>query len=892
MAAYDYLFKLLLVGDSGVGKSCILLRYSDDSFTTSFITTIGIDFKIKTINVNDVKCKLQIWDTAGQERFRTITTAYFRGAQSVLIVYDVTDEQSFLNVRQWVRMIQQKVQQCNMIFIGNKADMEEDRIVTKSRGKELADEYGVPFFETSSKTDLYVKECFTTATQDLLSAKMQAPDIDYLVKVVVIGEPKVGKSCIVNRFIDTETHPYSERYVATKGTDYRFNTIQVNEDTCKVNIEDACGEAYKDSKSGKLRLPSGTTYHNSGHVIIIVYDVTNEESFSKVQKWLEIVKTRPKKIQIVLLANKIDEERVVSKHTGQTLADEIGATYYEVSAKNNINICESFQDIVNNALPSLQNESERTGATNTKPVPLAPQPLEISPVKLRKASFYSNSMDAAIYSLVKVKRKRQFILRRFVGSMLKILLFPFTLSLQLWYFYRYKKSKVISKSFLPDDFDVYDAKSRLYSDLLSAIFRSPNDVYDLEKALGAGSFAEQSNKQLWLRLLVVILAFITYSFMWISYAIFMTDSDRCSFAECVAPVIMFMLLMFSISLWVAFDCSVLSSFSSINISTNPMHFHYDHDKKRDDAHDITTNTGTFLSAISNQIKAKQRYKQSMKLFFVLASILYAVLPSISRVSREGGFILSDIGVWIMCFVSNAILVYICLRLCEMTTTAAFGDVLELMDAITDILNKSLITRQFNKSNIFLPYLDLRKKRNLISWIQLRSYLYIEGLSSMINVEIWMVTFISIQIPLVGYCLYLFIHSKGDVFGDAIFLMCLYVVVIGGLYICIVAWIGTRFAVLHRDQMRELVSQSTFIDQMCLEIGNEEAKYDEEQENIVQTHQNERIVRSIERCVKYMEGNDITPRLFSIRLDKMLWKSLIGILVSMVGSGLALSVRNV
>ncbi|KAJ0369300.1 hypothetical protein COL154_002186 [Colletotrichum chrysophilum] len=89
------LIKLLLIGDSGVGKSCCLLRFSEDSFTPSFITTIGIDFKIRTIELDGKRVKLQIWDTAGQERFRTITTAYYRGAMGILLVYDVTDERSF-----------------------------------------------------------------------------------------------------------------------------------------------------------------------------------------------------------------------------------------------------------------------------------------------------------------------------------------------------------------------------------------------------------------------------------------------------------------------------------------------------------------------------------------------------------------------------------------------------------------------------------------------------------------------------------------------------------------------------------------------------------------------------------------------------------------------------
>ena len=113
--------------DVGVGKSCLLLRYSDDSFTSSFITTIGIDFKIKSILVDDSKVKLQIWDTAGQERFRTITTAYYRGAMGILLIYDVSDENSFVNVRNWMRQIDQNAaENVNRVLIGNKADVDSE----------------------------------------------------------------------------------------------------------------------------------------------------------------------------------------------------------------------------------------------------------------------------------------------------------------------------------------------------------------------------------------------------------------------------------------------------------------------------------------------------------------------------------------------------------------------------------------------------------------------------------------------------------------------------------------------------------------------------------------------------------------------------------------------
>ncbi|XP_028555354.1 ras-related protein RABE1c-like isoform X2 [Dendrobium catenatum] len=158
-ADYDYLIKLLLIGDSGVGKSCLLLRFSDGSFTTSFITTIGIDFKIRTIELDGKRIKLQIWDTA----------AYYRGAMGILLVYDVTDESSFNNIRNWIRNIEQHASDnVNKILVGNKADMDESRrAVPTSKGQALADEYGIKFFETSAKTNLNVEQVFFSIARDI-----------------------------------------------------------------------------------------------------------------------------------------------------------------------------------------------------------------------------------------------------------------------------------------------------------------------------------------------------------------------------------------------------------------------------------------------------------------------------------------------------------------------------------------------------------------------------------------------------------------------------------------------------------------------------------------------------------------------------------------------------
>mmetsp|Transcript_2473 Transcript_2473/g.7888 ORF Transcript_2473/g.7888 Transcript_2473/m.7888 type:complete len:219 (-) Transcript_2473:126-782(-) len=167
-AAYDYLIKLLLIGDSGVGKSCLLLRFSDDSFTPSFITTIGIDFKIRTIELDGKRIKLQIWDTAGQERFRTITTAYYRGAMGILLVYDVTDEKSFANIRNWIRNIEQHAtENVNKMLVGNKCDMADKRVVEPERGQALADEFNIKFMETSAKSSINVEEAFVMLATEI-----------------------------------------------------------------------------------------------------------------------------------------------------------------------------------------------------------------------------------------------------------------------------------------------------------------------------------------------------------------------------------------------------------------------------------------------------------------------------------------------------------------------------------------------------------------------------------------------------------------------------------------------------------------------------------------------------------------------------------------------------
>lgn len=162
-AEYDYLFKLLLIGDSGVGKSCLLLRFADDTFTESYISTIGVDFKIRTIELDGKTIKLQIWDTAGQERFRTITSSYYRGAHGIIVVYDVTELSSFNNVKTWLNEIDRfATEGVNKLLVGNKCDLVSKKAVDYDTAKQFADSLGLTFLETSAKNAHNVEQAFLT----------------------------------------------------------------------------------------------------------------------------------------------------------------------------------------------------------------------------------------------------------------------------------------------------------------------------------------------------------------------------------------------------------------------------------------------------------------------------------------------------------------------------------------------------------------------------------------------------------------------------------------------------------------------------------------------------------------------------------------------------------
>ena len=172
------LYKILLLGDSTVGKTCFLLRYTDDTFLDLHMATIGLDYRLKTMILDDHKIvKVQLWDTAGQDKFRAITRNYYKGARGIILIYDVTNTKSYENIKKWINEIKEEISEnVTIILIGNKIDNEAERKISKEQGEKLANDFHVQFFETSAKTGEGINE-----------------SVFYLVQKIVETDPEIKK---------------------------------------------------------------------------------------------------------------------------------------------------------------------------------------------------------------------------------------------------------------------------------------------------------------------------------------------------------------------------------------------------------------------------------------------------------------------------------------------------------------------------------------------------------------------------------------------------------------------------------------------------------------------------------------------------------------------------
>lgn len=200
---YDYKLKITVLGESKVGKTSLICRYTKDEFALSYLSTVGVDYQLKTIKVDDKAVKLQIWDTAGQERFRTITKNFFTSTNGFVVCYDITSKESFNCVTMWLNEIKKNASEDKqVVLIGTKVDLDDERQVTKEQGQNLANNNKIPFFETSAKDGINLNETFETLSKkiiDVLKTKQPSEDREsrtsFTLKVDKKKDQETKKKC-------------------------------------------------------------------------------------------------------------------------------------------------------------------------------------------------------------------------------------------------------------------------------------------------------------------------------------------------------------------------------------------------------------------------------------------------------------------------------------------------------------------------------------------------------------------------------------------------------------------------------------------------------------------------------------------------------------------------
>ncbi|PWA35385.1 hypothetical protein CTI12_AA610010 [Artemisia annua] len=247
---YDYLYKVALIGDSGVGKTNLLSRYSKNEFILDYKCTIGVEFAARSIHVDDKVVKAQVWDTAGQERYRPITSAYYRGAVGAIVVYDITRYATYQNIEHWLKELRDYADPSIVVMlVGNKADLGHLRAITTDDAKAFAERENFFFMEASARDALNVENAFTQLlTQiyrkallegEMASSTFADDDYDYMYKVVLIGDSGVGKSNLLSRFSKNE---FSLESKSTIGVEFATRSINVDDMIIKGQMWDTNGQ--------------------------------------------------------------------------------------------------------------------------------------------------------------------------------------------------------------------------------------------------------------------------------------------------------------------------------------------------------------------------------------------------------------------------------------------------------------------------------------------------------------------------------------------------------------------------------------------------------------------------------------------------------------------------
>lgn len=197
-ADYRYIVKLLLLGDAGVGKSCLLKQLMDGQFEDSYVPTIGMDFSVKTIKVQDQSARVQIWDSAGQPRFQTVIRSFYRGPHAFVVVCDVTEASSYESVDKWIKSIKDHgPDEAPIMLMGSKVDLSAQRVVSEEMMMEKAQKYGMQYFETSAKDSTNVEKAFRALTEECVAKDRFFSSLSSRLKIDSSPSPSSASCCVI-----------------------------------------------------------------------------------------------------------------------------------------------------------------------------------------------------------------------------------------------------------------------------------------------------------------------------------------------------------------------------------------------------------------------------------------------------------------------------------------------------------------------------------------------------------------------------------------------------------------------------------------------------------------------------------------------------------------------
>ncbi|KAK9754741.1 Ras family [Popillia japonica] len=351
---YDYLFKVVLIGDSGVGKSNLLSRFTRNEFNLESKSTIGVEFATRSIQVDGKTIKAQIWDTAGQERYRAITAAYYRGAVGALLVYDIAKHLTYENVERWLRELRDHADQNIVIMlVGNKSDLRHLRAVLTDEAKAFAERNGLSFIETSALDSTNVDNAF----QNILT------EIYRIVSQKQIRDPPEGDTI----------RPQNVEPIDVKPT---VNSDSVDGKTIKAQIWDTAGqERYRAITAAYYRGAVGA---------LLVYDIAKHLTYENVERWLrELRDHADQNIVIMLVGNKSDLRhlRAVLTDEAKAFAERNGLSFIETSALDSTNVDNAFQNILTEIYRIVSQKQIRDPPEGDTIRPQNVEPIDVKPTQ-------------------------------------------------------------------------------------------------------------------------------------------------------------------------------------------------------------------------------------------------------------------------------------------------------------------------------------------------------------------------------------------------------------------------------------------------------------------------------------------------------------------------------